>query len=105
MHISDEMADRHKRRHDSDDDEEEDFVGFDDSDGGGDGNDESQDAYGSSNNNNKRVRKAMAVTVKEEDTGVVYDMQSEEEFISLYQNWEAVDKSLFPSPGPLGKCS
>lgn len=104
MHISDEMADRHKRRHDSDDDEEEDFVGFDDSDGGGDGNDESQDAYGS-NNNNKRVRKAMAVTVKEEDTGVVYDMQSEEEFISLYQNWEAVDKSLFPSPGPLGKCS
>lgn len=104
MHISDEMADRHKRRHDSDDDEEEDFVGFDDSDGGGDGNDESQDAYGS-NNNNKRVRKAMAVTVKEEDTGVVYDMQSEEEFISLYQNWEAVDKSLFPSPGPLGKSS
>lgn len=32
----------------------------------------------------------------------MYDVQSEEEFITLYQNWDTADKSMFPDPGPLG---
>lgn len=37
-----------------------------------------------------------------EEAPIVYDMQSEEEFIALYQNWDKMDKSMFPDPGPLG---
>lgn len=83
------MGDAHKRRHDSD--EEEDFVGFDDSEDGPD----LLDVRGAS----KRVRK---ISVEDAPADVVYDLQSEEEFIALYQNWDQVDKSVFPSPGPLG---
>lgn len=93
------MGDSHKRRHESDD--EEDFVGFDDSEGN-----ESID----SRNVFKRVRNAAPLggggnnnNMKEEDGSfVIYDLQTEDEFIALYQNWDSVDKSLFPPPGPLG---
>lgn len=84
------MGDRHKRRHESE--EEEDFLGFDDSDGG-----ELQD----SSLSEKRIRK-VGKGVDADDSSAMYDVQSEEEFIALYQNWDHVDKSMFPSPGPLG---
>lgn len=55
--------------------------------------------YRSSTELTKRPRK---IKESHDDSNIVYDMQSEEEFIALYQNWDAVDKSLFPEPGPLG---
>lgn len=91
------MGDSHKRRHDSDDDE--DFLGFEE---------EGQDLLES---RNKRVVRRMANPVgtpgkqthhEDVDGSIVYDLQTEEEFISLYQNWDSIDKSMFPSPGPLG---
>lgn len=90
------MGDSHKRRHDSD--EDEDFLGF-----------EQEEEGHEPLERNKRVRKVANTSAgtpgkhhEDVDGSIVYDLQTEEEFIALYQNWDSIDKSMFPSPGPLG---
>ena len=92
---------RHKRPNESEEDEE-DFLGF-----------EEEEVYTTpshNNNTSKRSRKSQHVVKSEnpplptspETQHYGYDLQTEEEFIALYQNWDRVDKSVFPPPGPLG---